>query len=69
MVLIRGSQPAVAAAAAVPSSARWMKIRREVDLVVGPDARPPQCPTHLAPRLLKDLRLQQLVAVLVVMMV
>ena len=29
MVLIRGSQPAVAAAAAVPpSSARWMKIRR-----------------------------------------
>ena len=42
---------------------------REVDLVVGPDAWPPQRPTHLAPCLLEVLQLQQLVAVLVVMMV
>ena len=42
---------------------------RDADLVVGLDAGPPQRPPHLAARLLKVLRLQQLVAVLVVMMV
>ena len=71
MVLMRGSQPAVAAAAAVPpSSARLMNIRRVMPTwLSGSDAGPPQRPPHLAPRLLKVFRLQQLVAVLVVMMV
>ena len=39
------------------------------DALIRPHARPPQRPAHLLPRLLEVLGLQQLVAVLVVMMV